>query len=367
ALCGVAVVASGAQPNAALLPHGVVSCVRSRSVKERTQSARLGVTRLDGPVILARRITLHHRGHVFEGERLVGRVRANVASPEAILQIRHHPGSGTGAFAPDGGGAEVDRFRSAFAVVSAVSLHVAIIEAAARVVNVTRNHHVLCLGVVTSRGATGLIVAISNARHQPQAICGMVSELDRTRFGVCFVTRGEFRPAARCLGEVIAPSGLIVNDRDGTRAVGAEAVLGSRVGKGSRSEGSDVVGFALSVLDLIEWPGIRGIQGSNRAVRRDAGAPFRRVDVARALRRSGCGWLGWCNNRVRTLAHDALLRRRHQVIPTHPAAGARDTDPSWLRGATLTAAVSRGRIPVIASLTGVEMPVTAARSAAVAA
>src|SRR5262249_31072721 len=65
-LRGVAVVAAGAEADGALFSHGVVVRARPVTVERprRYEDAGLGVALLDGPVILAGGIALHHAGDV---------------------------------------------------------------------------------------------------------------------------------------------------------------------------------------------------------------------------------------------------------------------------------------------------------------
>src|SRR5581483_10856852 len=147
ALCAVAVVAAGAQDDGALLAHRVVARdIRPRAVVERGQGSGLRVAALDRPVV---RAAVDDGGGVPVVDRRVVGVVARVDSGEqAVLQVRVDPRAVAGAVAPYPDVAEGDRFHGAVAVVAAVGLGVAVVEAAAAVVVRAVEDGVLALGVV---------------------------------------------------------------------------------------------------------------------------------------------------------------------------------------------------------------------------
>src|SRR6185436_10778909 len=102
-----------------------------------------------------------HAGDVVEVERHVVVVGADVAGPQAVLQVPHDPGTVGGPLVPDDASSKIDGFHRALAVVAAVTLHVPVVEAAPVVVELAAGDHVLGLRVVAGRGARGRVVPIA--------------------------------------------------------------------------------------------------------------------------------------------------------------------------------------------------------------
>ena len=94
------------------------------------------------------------------------------------------------------------------------------------------------------------------------------------------------------LGEMVAPAGLVIDDRDGAGVDAAERVLVSRVREAARREDADVLGRAVRLLDLVERPAVRAVEGPNRAVGRYTRATVVCVDVARPSRWPPAGAAG---------------------------------------------------------------------------
>src|SRR6185503_5740767 len=123
-----------------------------------------------------------------------------------------------------------DRFHGAVAVVAAVGLGVAVVEAAAAVVVGAVEDRVLALGVVPGRGAGGGVVPVPGARRDVDPVGLLPVERGRRGDGVGQVVRPAGRAAGRRLGEVVVVGRLVVDDRDDAAGAGAERVLRRGVG-----------------------------------------------------------------------------------------------------------------------------------------
>src|SRR5205814_10728836 len=134
-------------------------------------------------------------------------VRARVTSPQTVLDIAHHPRAVAGALAPNDAFAKIHGFHRAFAVVVAVALHVAVVEATASVEEITGDHRVLCLGVVALGGPAGVVVAIADAWHDVHAVHLVSPEGDRQSLRVGFVVGSGLGAAHGRLREVISLAG----------------------------------------------------------------------------------------------------------------------------------------------------------------
>src|SRR5204862_4148694 len=176
---------------------------------------------------------------------------------EAVLQVGHDPGPVAGAVAPDLDVAEVDGLHGAVAVVPAVALGVAVVEAAATVVVGTVEDRVHAFRLVTGGGAGGVVVAVAGTGRHEHAVRLVAVDRDRCRGRVRQVVvstgRRPGEPAGRCLGEVVTPAGLVVDDRDEARRVGTERVLRGGVGVTAGAQHTDVPGGVVGrAADLVE-------------------------------------------------------------------------------------------------------------------
>ena len=226
--------------------------------------------------------------------RIVGVVVLVHSGEQTVLQVGHDPRAVARTVAPDLDVAEVDGLHGAVAVVVAVRLGVAVVEAAAAVVVRAVEDRVHALGVVPGGDAVGVVVAVAGAGRHEDAV-GLVTSHRGGRGGRVGEVVGAARgTAAGCLGEVVAAARLVVDDRDQAGRARAERVLGGGVGVPARLQDTDVPGRVVrGAPNLVERSVVRGIQRPRRAVRRHAGGVAGRVDVARTGRggpgRTGCG------------------------------------------------------------------------------
>src|SRR6185436_5226217 len=104
---------------------------------------------------------------------------------------------------PDLDVAEVDGFHRPVAVVAAVGLGVAVVEAAAAVVVRAVEDRVHALRLVAGGDAVGAVVAVAGAGGYVDAVDLVPVDRGRRRGGVREVVRAAGRAAARRLGEVV--------------------------------------------------------------------------------------------------------------------------------------------------------------------
>ena len=139
---------------------------------------------------------------------------------------------------PAGGVAVVGGFHGAVAVVAAVGLGVAVVEAAAGVEVLAVDDPVLPLRLVVDRGALRVVLAQAHARLDEDAVSLVAHDRDRRHVGdreIVEPAHGRAaESAARRLGEVVVLAGLVVEGGDPAVRVGAERVLRGRVGVSAR-------------------------------------------------------------------------------------------------------------------------------------
>src|SRR5581483_11400534 len=248
----------GAQDDGALLAHRVVARdIRPRAVVERGQGSGLRVAALDRPVV---RAAVDDGGGVPVVDRRVVGVVARVDSGEqAVLQVRVDPRAVAGAVAPYPDVAEGDRFHGAVAVVAAVGLGVAVVEAAAAVVVRAVEDGVLALGVVTGRRAGRGVVPVAGARRDVDPVGLVAVERGRRGGRVGQVVRAGRGAARRGLSQVVVVPGLVVDYGDHAAGAGAERVL--RRGVGVSVDHADVARAVVRrAAHLVQRAGVRGVQ-----------------------------------------------------------------------------------------------------------
>ena len=186
------------------------------------------------------------------------------------------------AVAPDLDVAEVDGFHGAVAVVVAVGLGVAVVEAAAAVVVGAVEDGVHALGVVAGGDAVGVVVAVAGAGGDVDAVGLVAADGGGGGGGVGEVVGAACGAAGRGLGEVVAAAGLVVDHGDHADGAGAERVLRGGVGVPARAEHADVLGGVVrGAPDLVQRAVVRGVQRAGRAVRGHTRRTTAGVDVTR--------------------------------------------------------------------------------------
>ncbi len=265
------------------------------------------------------RFALGHRGHESPGDV---RQLSQSLDPSGLTQptrlfswsVMIH-GPGRVPVIPGGGVAEVGGFHGAVAVVAAVGLGVAVVEAAAGVVVMAVNDPVLPLRLVVDRGALRVVPAEAHARLDEDAVGLVAHDRNRRHVGDREVVKPAHGRAAESaagrLGEVVVPGGLVVDGGDPAVRVGAEGVLRGRVGVSARIrerrrdglDDADVQGLAVRLAqDLVERAVVGGVQRARGAVGGHAGVAGGGVDVTGAFRP---GWRnvssrpGLCGHRQR--------------------------------------------------------------------
>ena len=294
----VAVVASVAQQDGALLAHRVVTVALvadAAAVVIHLQAALLGVSAHGAPMV---RLTVRHRRDEAPGDgvealaELVVRVVVDTAH-EIVLLVGHDPRARGLAVVPDGLVAEIGRFHGAVAVVAAVGLGVAVVEAAAGVVVVAADHPVLALGLVVHGRAGGVVETHAHARGDEQAVDLVAQDVDRGPISdgnvVVAAHRGTAEATARGLVQVVPLAGLVIEDRDPAVGVLAEGVLRIGVGIAARvvrrgRDDADVQRLSVrGAHHLVQRPVVGGVQGARCAVRRHARGATTLINIARAL------------------------------------------------------------------------------------
>ena len=150
--------------------------------------------------------------------------------------------------------AEVGGFHRTVAVVAAVGLGIAVVEAASGIVMVAADYPILAFGLVVHGRAHGIVQAQAHARGDEQAVDLVAHHVHRRPIshGNIVVTahRGAAEAAARSLIQMVSLAGLIIQDRYPAVSVLAESVLRFRIGitariVRSRRDHADVQGLAI--------------------------------------------------------------------------------------------------------------------------
>jgi hypothetical protein len=217
------------------------------------------------------------------------------AAHQVVLLVCHDPRAGWISVIPGAGGAEVAGFHRAVAIVAAVDLGIAVVEAATAVVVLTIDDPVHTLGLVVDRDAVGVVVAETHAGLDENAVRLVSADGDRRHVRDREVVEAAHGRAAESapgrLGQVIVLGRLVVERRDQAGRAGAEPVLRGRVGIPAPFQDTDVPDRVVrEPPDLVERAMIGGVQRAGGAVGGDAGSSAGGVDVTRARR---CGRPDW--------------------------------------------------------------------------
>ena len=226
---------------------------------------------------------------------------------EVVLLVGHDPRTRGLAVVPRRLVAEIGGLHGAVAVVAAVGLGIAVVEAAAGVVVVAADHPVLALGLVVHGRADRVVEAQAHARGDEDAVHLVAHHVHRGPVGhgdvVVAAHGGAAEAAARSLVEVVALAGLVIEDGNPAVGVLAEGVLGRGVGIAARIvrrglDHADVEGLVVrGAHDLVERAVVGGVQGAGGGMGRHAGGAAALIDVARALRALHFRDLFACNRR----------------------------------------------------------------------
>ena len=181
---------------------------------------------------------------------------------EVVLLVGHDPRAGSIAVIPDRLVAVIRGLHRAVAVVTAVGLGIAVVEAAAGIVVESVDDPVLAFRLVVDSSALGVVPAIAHSGSDEHAVDLVAVEIDGSPVGEGKVVETAHRRAAeasaRSLAEVVLIAGLVVDDRDPAVSILAESILGSGVGiaaciLGGRLDDADVEGLAIRLTHhLIE-------------------------------------------------------------------------------------------------------------------
>ena len=279
-----AVVPTDAKDDRALQVQRRVSARgRQRPVVVGLEAARV---RIGVPDRVRRRVHLDHSGDERAVPTGVVRIGPVATGEEPVFEVGHDPRSGTDTLArhdepepaqrPEVHGSHVP-----VAVVVVVRLRVAVVEAAAAVHVTTGGHHVDALRPASGCDPRGPVVPVADAGRDEDAVHLVPAGGYRQRARVGEGVRSAGRPAARCLGEVVSPRRLVIDDGDHAGRTSAEGVLGGRVGEAAGAQGSDVGCRVVPCApDLVQPPAVGAEERPRRAVRGDAWRSARSVDVA---------------------------------------------------------------------------------------
>src|SRR5581483_6070284 len=176
------------------------------------QATRVRVASPDRPVIGS---ALHHSGDDVKIDALVTSIEMLVdTGKQPIFQVGHNPGTIASTEAPHFDIAEVDRFHMAVAGIVVARLGVAVIEAASAIEVRAVEDGVLALGIVAGRDARGMIVAVSGARSDKDAIDVVTADRHGQRGRVGQIIWAASGPATWCLSEIVTTPGLVIDDGD---------------------------------------------------------------------------------------------------------------------------------------------------------
>ena len=217
---------------------------------------------------------------------------------EVVLLVCHDPRAGSVAMIPHRLVAVVCGLHGAVAVVTAVGLGVAVVEAASGVVMVAVDDPVLAFGLVIHGSALGVVPAVAHARGDEHAVDLVPVQVNRGPVGKGDIVESSHGRSAEAsagsLLQMVLIAGLVIYDGDPAVGVLAELVLGGCVGisagiLGRRLYNADVEGLAIRLAHhLIERAVIGGQKGARRTVRggtRVAGCGIYVAGALRALHR----------------------------------------------------------------------------------
>ncbi len=119
-------------------------------------------------------------------------------------------------------------------------LGVAVVEAASAIVVRAVEDRVLALWIVAGRDARCVVVTVPGARSHVDAVDVVATDRQWQCARVGEVIRAASCPAAGCLGEIVAMTGLVVDDGDDAGRACAERILRGCVGIAARAQDADV-------------------------------------------------------------------------------------------------------------------------------
>lgn len=178
ALSTVAVVATNAENDCTFLAHWVVACYsRTLTIVKIAQGARGSIATTDGPVV---RLALDNGGDEAVSDRgVIGIAVWGRAGEKAIFQVGHNPRTASTPLTPEGAVTEVNGFHVSVAIVIVVRLGIAVIEATLIVVVGAIEHSIHALWRVTGSDTRGIVIAISHARLNVDAVDLIAIQCDR--------------------------------------------------------------------------------------------------------------------------------------------------------------------------------------------
>ena len=298
----IVVVSAVAQDDGTLLAHGIIAValvLDARSVEHGDELAALGVAAHGAPVVRFAIGGCRHEAPADAGQALaILVVRIGVhASHEVVLLVGHDPRTRSVTVVPQRLVAVVGGLHGAVAVVAAVGLGVAIVEAAAGIVVVSVDDPVLAFGLVVDSRAVRVVLPQAHARHEEETIDFMPHQGDgghvRDGHRVESAERGPDKGAAGSLIQVVALAGLVIKDGDPAGGVLAEFVLRGGVGIAARIAGgsgddADVQRSPVGLAHhLVQGAFIGGIQGAGGTVGGHAGSAAGGIDVTGTFRTRG--------------------------------------------------------------------------------
>ena len=276
----VAVVAAGAEQDRALGVHRRVAAdVGQRPAVLDVHPARLGVG--VGDRVVGGAVVIHHRGHELARVADVAGIGAVAAHEQPVLQVRLHPGAGSGARREPALGAEVNRVHVPVAGVGIGRLGVAEVEAA-QVVDVgAAGHHVGALRLAAGRHAVGDVVAVADPGLHRDPVDEVAVDGHRQRVGDR-ADVGRAVAADRLDAERVVVPALVVDPADRAGGACAERGLGGGVGVTAWPGRPDLLRRVVrGPRDLVHRAEVAVVQRADGAVGRHAGGPAAGVDVAR--------------------------------------------------------------------------------------
>lgn len=170
ALSAVTVITASAEDDGTLLAHGVVAAVGALTIVECREGTAVAVTTADGPVVGFTLDDSRHETVVYGRVALV--MDMVITSEQTVLQVSHDPGSvaGAGTTARTVAGSKVDGLHVSVARISAVSLGIAVVEAAGGVVVSAVKDSVHALRVIVRRGTVRMIVPVAGEGRDENAV-----------------------------------------------------------------------------------------------------------------------------------------------------------------------------------------------------
>lgn len=163
-------------------------------------------------------------------------------------------------------------------------LGIAIVEAAPGVVVCAVQDRVHTLGGIPGGNAIGVVVPVPGSGRNENAICFLAVESDGCASGtgevVIAIGLWALEASGGRLGQMIAATGLIIDDGDQASGPRTETVLSSSVSDSSSGQRCNISCSAVGApFHLVEGAGIRTIQGTGSAMCCHAWRATRGVDI----------------------------------------------------------------------------------------